>query len=528
MRLKDKEWIENLPLIQKIKDEYKYWKNGDYILILAGTGTGKNTFIINILEDVAKKNNKKILLLSNRIDLKNQNKNNIANNNANGIISAVNYQHIENCIFADETDTLSKQKLNFYSSYDYIVCDETHYFLADSWNKTTDASYEWILKQQAVKIFMSATGGNFFKLLLEDIKIPTEQIKGYKIDTNYEYIEKLIYYKNQEYIEQLIKNLPPDEKVIYFCRKVKNNITSWFTDSSILNRELGENLAFVCGNQHSFKKYMTDDALNEDNSLKYQFTIATKVWDNGINILDSNLKHVIIDFDMPDDFIQCLGRRRLINKDDKIILHVRNWSKTDLNRHCFYIKNEIKKTDEFIDNPKEALKKYRSNKSATTNCMHIDVETEKLMVNKLLYKNNKIMVNDYISAMEIGFDNYINKLLNCDTIKIEYNDDKIIKDKTSKIESYLNDLTGRKLFRKDQQELCAMIIKEMYKIKSKYRIRGKLLKPSTLEIIIRDELKLEYGISKPIKESSGECRGKNYIIISKLTVLSDVSNDNSK
>ena len=46
--------------------------------------------------------------------------------------------------------------------------------------------------------------------------------------------------------------------------------------------------------------------------------------------------------------------------------------------------------------------------------------------------------------------------------------------------------------------------------------RTKKLKPKTIEVILREQLDLNYAISKTIKESKGENRGKRYIVISKI------------
>ncbi len=56
-----------------IKEEYKEWTQDKIVFIEAGTGKGKSHFIKNTLYNYAKENGKKILLLSNRTNLLNQN-----------------------------------------------------------------------------------------------------------------------------------------------------------------------------------------------------------------------------------------------------------------------------------------------------------------------------------------------------------------------------------------------------------------------------------------------------------------------
>ena len=56
-----------------IGNDFENWTEGDIIFINAGTGVGKSHFIKTVLYDHCKKHNKKILLLSNRNNLKSQN-----------------------------------------------------------------------------------------------------------------------------------------------------------------------------------------------------------------------------------------------------------------------------------------------------------------------------------------------------------------------------------------------------------------------------------------------------------------------
>ena len=70
------------------------WKLGDRILIHSQTGTGKSQFIKDILYEYCKRGDKKILLLSNRNLLKNQNQEEISNIKSE-IITLKNYQELE-------------------------------------------------------------------------------------------------------------------------------------------------------------------------------------------------------------------------------------------------------------------------------------------------------------------------------------------------------------------------------------------------------------------------------------------------
>ena len=144
-------------------DEVEAWNIGDIITIQAGTGKGKSHFIKNKVYESAKKNNQRILFLVHRINCHTQFSNELKQQIQDGVI-----------IQEDKTDvidlktyqSIDKQNSNVeipnfdFSVYDYIVCDEFHYFMSDaSFNEITDISLEAILSEsETIKIFMSATG----------------------------------------------------------------------------------------------------------------------------------------------------------------------------------------------------------------------------------------------------------------------------------------------------------------------------------------------------------------------------------
>jgi len=133
-------------------EETNTWSAGDCITIKAGTGSGKSYFIKNTLYDIAKRENNKILMLIHRSNCTEQFINEIVRDKKNDVIDIKTYQKLE----YNEIRTC----INDLSEYQYICCDEFHYFMSDaSFSKTTDISLDLILTQTfATKIFMSATG----------------------------------------------------------------------------------------------------------------------------------------------------------------------------------------------------------------------------------------------------------------------------------------------------------------------------------------------------------------------------------
>ena len=119
-------------LADQIKDEYEKWTEEQTIMISAPTGAGKTYFVLHVLLPYAMKNGKKILYLTNRTILKEQleeeakwvfyeNANKCsANNTIDSYIEIVMYQTLEAGRYYEK------------NHIDYIIADECHYFLTDS------------------------------------------------------------------------------------------------------------------------------------------------------------------------------------------------------------------------------------------------------------------------------------------------------------------------------------------------------------------------------------------------------------
>ena len=298
-------------LILKVTDIIKHddiekWKIGDRILISAGTGSGKTTFVRNTLTEHANSFGNKILLLVNRTPLQYQIQHNLQELDKSDFIDVRTYQSLENELL---------QEVHNFDAYKFIVCDEAHYFFSDAqFNNKTNLILNLIkdeLKDKVV-ILMSATAN----LLKSYLKIDESCI--YKLDNNYMYIEGIYTYKNQEVIFQMLNSLPKGEKAIYFSKSVEKA----FDMAQQLN-----DAGFICsyGNR-KYSRYIDEDELNniqQDERFECQVLCCTTALDNGINIIDEQVKHIIIDVLDIDTVIQCIGRKRVVYVTERAKLYLR-------------------------------------------------------------------------------------------------------------------------------------------------------------------------------------------------------------
>lgn len=102
-------------------DEIKKWRPGDIITIQAPTGAGKSYFIKNILYAIAKKDNKKILMLIHRLNCIEQFQYEIEEDNKTDIIHLKTYQSIEAYLKSGESFIFMITITSFVMSF-IILC----------------------------------------------------------------------------------------------------------------------------------------------------------------------------------------------------------------------------------------------------------------------------------------------------------------------------------------------------------------------------------------------------------------------
>ena len=234
------------------------WNHHSPIFISAQTGMGKNHFIQHYLirhlnsENIASNERKKILLLSNRVALTRQTKQQLAQNLKDivgddyplknmdyyteegidklyfdfGIIHVCSYHQLYHRLTHKKTrENLQRQ------SFRYVIFDECHFFTSDS---TFNRNTQYILKhsietfQNAIRIYMSATLEESFmpiigteskirsKLSEENLKIECEY---YYFERNYSYIDKINVYDKLENLSAYIKGTSEDKWLIFVASK---------------------------------------------------------------------------------------------------------------------------------------------------------------------------------------------------------------------------------------------------------------------------------------------------------------------
>jgi len=450
------------------------WGPGDCVTIQAGTGAGKSFFIKNDLYKLAEGDNKKILMLTPRLNCLDQFTSEMVSNGKTDIIDIKTYQSLEYKV-------KHFQEINL-KDYRYIVCDEFHYFMSDAaFSISTDISLSLISKQpSATKIFMSATGDHMKKYLKEFEKIKTID---YEMPISYDFIEELSFFYTDDTFEKLIEEvIAKNEKAILFIRSARKAYN--------LFEKNKEHCLFNCAKSNKYYKHVDKVKIGnmlEKERFEESILITTTCLDTGVNIIDSDLRHVVCEVDDTDVLTQCIGRKR-IRDNEKIHLYIKvindqmlGWKKTKL-------KNKLKKAEYRIEHSnREYINKYSRQNDEDNIVYDKTVEEEDKgtkAINWLMYykfKNDSDEIADIQRNGRYGYCNYIKSLFGIENYVIIEEEHK-----KNDLEHYLDEIIGIRLPEFKRSEII-----EKIDLKDK---RGRSQRSMPLLNAYFDENKLPYTI----------------------------------
>lgn len=471
------------------------WSKGERVLITSQTGSGKSEFIKNRLYQYCQKNGGRVLMLSNRVLLKEQIKEDLKaeDKDESGIITIINYQSLEHSI-------LSGRALErLFEPYTYIVYDEVHYIFADSqFNRNTDLLIEPIKNTPKEKVFIFITATPQALLDYQPYFDFT-----YSLPYDYSYIDNIYFYNSVDIAESILQNLPNDEKAIYFASNAKEalELSQRFASTSFICSE--GNLLY----DFSDKKVISQIA--ENSQFDERFLFATKVLDNGVNIKDSAVKHILIDMLDPISFLQCLGRKRILEEDDKINLYIKNYHNGNLKYALRGYENKLATLDEFeLLTEEEFRAKYRKRDFD-------DVIDNDFTINMAKYQNYhtqiRLLRKMLLSGNKDGYAKYI-----CDLLNYNYNnikDGNITFEKRT-LKDLLAEYCGKKIFSEEQERFKALFFDNIFAPKkTNYRRRG----IRSINSILQED-NLPYMLSSR-RETSGGRRREYYWIITDIENL---------
>lgn len=488
----------NLKYVSDIisNDHLTNWKPGDLTIISSQTGTGKTTFILNELLD-SLKGSERILYICNRIELKLEIAGKLLDkykvNELKEIkqIKITTYQAITEQLIRDYN------AINYDKKYKYIVFDECHYFISDSFNgKTLVPFYKFIVDDyhKAVRIFISATIQDIENVVYINNK--DHVIHHYDTGIDYSYLD-VKYFKKRNDIVQMIKNDETRDQWIVF-------VSSISMGNEIVKQLLNKNVSCVFVNSENNNRPISNGEYEE------KVLITTKKLDNGISIHSNAVKHIVVFSYDQTTFIQEVGRVRVdIHNPRKINLYI-----PLLDVRSFYtLINTLYK------DKRNQLELYRNDYDYFKRLYKYD--TDKIYKDLFYYDdmNNKWKVNIIGESQLIKQYNFACNMIDRFMLEGKYafvyeqlewlelintfDIDHVIKDvqdikEVNSLDSYLNSITGVKLYKDEQKELI-----ERIGLKDK---RGRIQKSIKQLNLYLSENKFNYVIES--KTSSSIINGK--------------------
>lgn len=248
-----------------------------------------------------------MLVFSNRLALKAQQEHQAFGTD----IACMTYQKMEYNVYLNGLWTVQNSVPDLMQlveqEFDYIVLDEAHYLFQDAaFNRRTSTIFEMIerFRTSKVIIMLSATAD-----LLKEY-FSSKITATYTEDADYSYIESVSYYNKKDTLLKILDNIPTDEKVVVFGDN-KERLQE-------LNRRYS-NSAYLSSDNKETSPVFNEIVQTERFECGMLFT--TKVLDNGINLKDKAIKHIIIEQTDMVEFMQCLGRKRIQDKEDTVKLY---------------------------------------------------------------------------------------------------------------------------------------------------------------------------------------------------------------
>lgn len=335
--------------------EFPKWYNDSYIFVCSGTGTGKSSFI----EKLAQLGQYRILVLTNRRANRKQIENHLKNsclNRSYMLVRVLSYQELEKDV--DMTSDILDQ-------FDYIVCDEAHYFLADSdFNSLTNLSLMKIMgTKSAIKIFMSATNQYIQIRIIERLKrkyknelLVAQKTFIYTMKNNATKIRNIISFESfeRDLLKQVIKS---KDKWLVFVKSIPQGKDIY----NQLSKVLGENEVVFLDRESADGgteiQKRTFEILIQEETFYQKVLISTCLLDNGVNIRSTQLRNIVCLDDDPVEIVQMIGRKRsVITEHDYFDLYLiceSNQSLAVSVGNCYTKKKKFKSVKQDIEVYKE-------------------------------------------------------------------------------------------------------------------------------------------------------------------------------
>lgn len=305
-----------------LMSEYSKWLYGKKIMLIAPTGMGKTTFILSEFLPYCMACDRKIAILCNRRLLRNQYLFDLAEKfERYGVLN----RQVQIFTYQALAEQIKQGKCieQILREFDVVVCDEAHYFYADS---DFNAYETYVLLQELVRIcigkcmiFITATPEEVMPLIEHTLEMCGRILNNVSDEQNilkiYDYSKFADYSRFKCYFLEDVQSL---------CRKIGESgaKTIIFVDDKSRAESL-KNMLQTEGKIKAQEIFILNAEIMDENAkdsvirkLAIRHTVVprvlltTSVLDNGVSIHDSEVGNIVIATDSKLSFLQMLGRVR--------------------------------------------------------------------------------------------------------------------------------------------------------------------------------------------------------------------------
>lgn len=478
-------------------DVIKKLEAGQNYLIGSEMGSGKNFWTRNKLLPYAIDNNKKVLLVVHRIAIKGQ-QNHYLNSYKDecvkkfkcDIFGIQSYQSLEQMIKNGRTA--------FIDDYDYIICDEAHYFVKDSnMNPNTVYFYEYLNdNNKAVKVFLTGTYESFSYLPWKNRIICLKQA-----NYNHSNVKEIYCYQDKDLIKPVIEEkISNDQKVLMIVGDKKTG--KEFRD------EISAMTCFMTANNKNSSEF---SRITKNNTFESDLLISTSLICEGVEIKDPNIKTIVLD---GIDDLELIAQSSARIRNEEVVLFVNQPSYQKISNRFMKYDNKLNMIEEFEQlGYLEYEQKYGYD---TIHQSHDFLVTSQIMSddnnqNELILKLNSCAVahiqynyNMYKNIIKVGFEVALKKYFPGAVI---YNYDELVRE--GLINKILIDhFMDKQLFKEEQQMLKGLLIRE-------YGLRKSLGIKKINEHFKRNNINFRL-ISKREQKRQSSNYNKTYWILEKI------------
>ncbi|MEI2330796.1 DEAD/DEAH box helicase family protein, partial [Priestia megaterium] len=459
--------------------------------------SGKNYWMRYILLPYALKNNERTLCLSHRrntleqqADYLEEYKWECLRQFRGGMFDIKSYQAFQKMI---------KRNDPIIHSYDYIVCDEAHYFVSDSsFNTQTELSFDFLNENtKTIKIFMTGTSEGLYYLpwinkleILHEANYYNNQVKD------------MYRYEQNETVSAVINNEVEKGNKVLIYHNSKDTMCDF---------EIGNSKVLHSGNRENSLEFKQ---IAETRQFECDVLNTTKLMTEATEIKDDSVETIVIHgISDIDTFVQATGRVRT----QKVNVYYKRVSKRSIQAKLRYLEKQLHYFDEFDRlGETEFIKEYGLdviNKSMKafylTTVMDPDSHQEytRLKVHQtgLAYLCYQAEIYEFMD--EYGFEAFFEKYFP----NIHYFDLEQLKKEDCIQLDIIDNYIDKKIFKPQQQELVDVIC-------NKYGLRAKngsaKVGMKTINSFF-EENNIPYVIESK-KESKGENRNKMYWLLNEL------------